>query len=229
MEFVKRPEILVVDDDAASRKLLQAVLAPMGVAVSEAVDGEAALEMITDSAWDAVLLDLKMPGMDGFTVLERIRQQYPVGKLPVVLVTGRDDPEAYARGLQLRANDFITKPVNQAELMARLGNILAMRWVQLELENSLNEQEQLLQAFEKRLTHTIRHDIHTPLIDTKRCLEEALEKLGGQPSAVSQELRKVLHRIEHLLGLTAGIMQDSCNSADPQYGISTGEEPSSRL
>jgi len=130
---------MVVDDDPASRKLLSSFLTPIGCMVRAFGSGEEAVRAVEMEKWDLILLDISMPGMDGFKVLERIRRDHPIEELPFVLVTGRDDGESYARGLALRANDFITKPVDRAEFLARIGTILSLRWARLELEDRLRE------------------------------------------------------------------------------------------
>ena len=141
MEFVHQTRILAVDDDEGSRKLMKAMLAPLGCQVVTVSSGIEAVDMVSSQKWDVVLMDISMPDMDGLTALEIIREKYPMEDLPVVMVTGRDDSESRLRALQLRASDFIIKPIEQAELTARLGTILTMRRAKRELEERLKEAE----------------------------------------------------------------------------------------
>jgi signal transduction histidine kinase len=137
--------ILVVDDDERNRRLLEAVLGPAGYDVIEADGGELALEIIARDPVDMVLLDMMMPGLDGVETCRRIRQNLGERFLPVVFVTAMADRQTRVRGKQAGADDFLTKPIDEIELMARVENLLAakayhdqrevnVRWLQEELE-----------------------------------------------------------------------------------------------
>src|SRR5688572_13475391 len=127
-EFVRQARVLLVDDDEACRNLMAEILKPMGCVVGQAEGGRAALELLATGGWDLVVLDLNMPGISGFDTLARIRETHPVGTLPVLMSTGQDDMDTRLEALRLGANDFIAKPLHYAEVMARLGTMLAMHW-----------------------------------------------------------------------------------------------------
>lgn len=128
MEYVKKARVLAVDDDPGSRKLMASILGTVGCDVTPAGSGAEALKAIDEGRWDVVLLDVNMPGISGFDVLGRIRLLYEKDALPVIMVTGQDDVESRLRALDLGADDFVNKPVDQAELLARIGNVLALHW-----------------------------------------------------------------------------------------------------
>lgn len=119
-----QPLVLVVDDDAGERLLSSASLRQGGFAVLEAEDGEQALRLFPLEHPDIVLLDVVMPGLDGFAVCEALRQR-PGGRyLPIVMVTGLDDVESIERAYQVGATDFITKPIQWLVLCHRVRYIL---------------------------------------------------------------------------------------------------------
>ena len=106
------PLILVVDDDPVMRTLARATLEQEGCVVEEAADGREALSVIPALKPDLILLDVVMPGIDGFSVCERVRELPGLERTPVCLMTGLDDTASIQRGYQAGATDFITKPIN---------------------------------------------------------------------------------------------------------------------
>jgi adenylate cyclase len=121
-----RPRILVVDDLESGIDLLEALLVPRGYDVLRATSGEAALEVVHQTPPDLVLLDVLMPGMDGYTVCQRLRADAATRFLPVVMVTASHD-QAKARGIDAGADDFIEKPIDHAELLARVASLLRIK------------------------------------------------------------------------------------------------------
>jgi two-component system, OmpR family, KDP operon response regulator KdpE len=110
--------ILIVDDEAAIRRALKPPLAELGFQVAEAVRGEEALQMLRAGVYDAVLLDVNMPGIGGIETLRRIRAFAP--RLPILMLTVRDQEEEKVQALDLGADDYITKPFSTRELIARI-------------------------------------------------------------------------------------------------------------
>ena len=118
--------VLVVDDQPANVRLLEAILAPRGYDVASASSGEEALAMIAASEPDLVLLDIVMPGMDGYQVCRTIRERTETAYLPVVMVTASGD-EQKVKALEAGADDFLTKPINQSELLARVASLARIK------------------------------------------------------------------------------------------------------
>ena len=119
--------LLVVDDDQANRETLYDLLTPRGYAVQLAEDGERALELARTADFDLVLLDITMPGIDGFEVLSELRKLQGRSELPVIMVTGRDDRDLVVRALEGGANDYITKPLDLPVIVARLRTQMSLK------------------------------------------------------------------------------------------------------
>ena len=119
--------ILIVDDEPRNRELLKVMLAPEGFVLTTAASGEEALAVVAEQPPDLILLDVMMPGMDGYEVALRIKSEVSTNSIPVVMVTALDDHNARVLGLGAGAEDFLTKPVDRAELSVRVRNLLRLK------------------------------------------------------------------------------------------------------
>ncbi|MGO4390390.1 response regulator [Variovorax sp. M-6] len=148
--------ILVVDDVAKNVRLLADVLTARGYRTSTAASGEEALASIAADPPDLVLLDVMMPGMNGYDVCRAIRADPACAVLPIVLVTALDPEQERVKGLEAGADDFLGKPINQAELMARVRSLLRVKT----LYDEVQQQRSLLQAWnatlEQRVAESVR-------------------------------------------------------------------------
>jgi adenylate cyclase len=126
--------ILVVDDTPMNVKLLEGVLAGHGYAVITAPSGAVALERVRADLPDLVLLDVVMPEMSGYEVCRRLRAEEATRLLPIVMVTALDPATERVKGIEVGADDFLTKPINQPELLARVRSLLRIRALHGELE-----------------------------------------------------------------------------------------------
>lgn len=125
--------VLVVDDIPANVKLLEARLVAEYFDVVTAEDGFKALAICDEEQVDIILLDIMMPGMDGFEVCERLKANPNTAHIPVVMVTALDQPSDRVRGLKAGADDFLTKPVNDLQLIARVKSLVRLKAVSDEL------------------------------------------------------------------------------------------------
>lgn len=116
------PRVLLIDDDARLHELLASYLGQNGVEVSRAADGRAGLAALEAGTFDAVLLDVMMPGIDGLEVLRRLRAAH--NRIPVVMLTAKGDETDRVVGLEIGADDYLPKPFSPRELLARLRAVL---------------------------------------------------------------------------------------------------------
>jgi PAS domain S-box-containing protein len=119
--------ILIVDDERHNRQLLEVMLAREGLVLLSAASGEEALAMVAQHSPDLILLDIMMPGMDGYAVVAAIKNNASTKNIPVIMVTALDDRDARLLGLNAGAEDFLTKPVDRAELTLRVRNLLRLK------------------------------------------------------------------------------------------------------
>lgn len=161
--------LLIVDDIADNRTILARRFARRGFAITEADNGERALELIGQQPFDVVLLDVMMPGINGLDVLRTVRQSLSPLDLPIIMVTAKADAENVVEALQLKANDYVTKPVNfdvalarvnaqidrkRADERLRLANA-ALHQVNDELERRVEERTRSLVAMNQALQNEI--------------------------------------------------------------------------
>jgi CheY-like chemotaxis protein len=155
--------LLLVDDLAANRETLVELLEPQNYRIFEAADGPAALLLAADCRPDLVLLDVMMPGMDGYEVCRHLRADARLAEVPVLMITTLDDQASRLAGIEAGADDFITKPFNRAELRARVRTITRLNRYRRLMET----QEQLLrsQRIESlgMLSAGIAHDFNNAL------------------------------------------------------------------
>ncbi|MBN1662568.1 MAG: response regulator [Deltaproteobacteria bacterium] len=123
----EKPVILIVDDQPKNTELLEAFLAPQGYEVVMAASGEEALDKLSVNLIDLILLDVMMPGMDGFEVTRRIRQDHAHRLLPIVLVTALRETQDRVKGIEAGCDDFISKPFDKMELLARVRSLLKVK------------------------------------------------------------------------------------------------------
>ena len=125
--------ILVVDDVKANVNLLKTRLEQEYYEVLTAFDGQSALQMLENEAIDLVLLDIMMPGIDGFEVCQKLKSNAATSHIPVVMVTALDQMKDRVRGLECGADDFLTKPVNEMQLLARVKSLVRLKMLTDEL------------------------------------------------------------------------------------------------
>jgi signal transduction histidine kinase len=170
--------ILIVDDTPAGRKVLERLLRNAGYRIAVAGNGVEALERAAKLIPDLILLDVMMPGMDGFEVCRRLRADASLSEVPIMLVTALGDRESRLLGIEAGADDFVTKPLDQIELQARVRAILRLnRYRRLLMERVQRQQaeEELLrherelallkeaEQIKDRFVSTVSHELRTPL------------------------------------------------------------------
>lgn len=152
-----RPAILVVEDEQPNRELLVRLLSGQGYDVDSVGDGEAALRAIEDKRCDLVLLDVGLPGMSGFEVCRWIKQRPATRLTPVVLVTGLHARQHKIKGIEMGADDFLAKPFDQEELIARVGSLVRLKRYTDELDSAESVIFSLALTVEARDPYTEGH------------------------------------------------------------------------
>jgi CheY-like chemotaxis protein/nitrogen-specific signal transduction histidine kinase len=127
-DFADHPaRVLIVDDERHNRQLLDAMLTPEGYLLESATSGEEAVALVAQQPPDLILLDVMMPGMDGYQVTVAIKGNPATRNIPIILVTALDDRQSRMLGLRAGAEDFLSKPVDRAELSVRVRNLLRLK------------------------------------------------------------------------------------------------------
>ncbi len=192
--------ILAVDDIPDNLFILESILGDIDNYKLDCVtNGEAALKYVTNQPPELILLDVMMPGLDGYEVTRRIRQNKNLPYIPILLVTAHDH-SSLTEGLDSGADDFIRKPFDINELMARVRSLIR-------LKRSIDEQSEMIRQrddFVARLTH----DLRTPLVAATRMLNLSLEGVfGDPPEEMSEAISSVITNNENLLQMTNTLLQ----------------------
>lgn len=153
----RRQTILVVEDEAAVRSMLQRMLEKEGFDVATAEDGAAALERFSEIDPDLVLLDVRMPRLGGFEVCRQLKENPESRLVPVVMVTGLDAREDRITAIEAGADDFLSKPYDRTELLARVGSLLRMKRYTDELDRAESVLMALGRTVEERDPYTRGH------------------------------------------------------------------------
>jgi len=164
--------ILVVDDHLSNIKLLELYLAPEGYEIITATSGEEALEKVSVNQIDLILLDVIMPGMDGIDVTRRIRQNNSNRLLPIILVTALRDTEDRIKGIEAGCDDFISKPVNKFELLARIRALLKVKVY----DNLMSNYRAKLESEVTMRTEELKHAMESIVIANKKLSFQNKEK-----------------------------------------------------
>ncbi len=137
------PKLLVVDDEPAILDLLQRRLEALGCTVSTLPGGTGVVQAARDQVPDLILLDVMMPDFDGFSVVQALKQEPEVRDIPVIMMTARSELESRIKGLELGAHDYVAKPFEAPELMARIRAALRVKQLQDELKDANKKLERL--------------------------------------------------------------------------------------
>lgn len=209
----KKARVLAVDDEYPNLFLMHDLLASKGFQVSLANDGEEALESVLRFPPDVILLDINMPKMDGFEVLERLKKGEATQFIPVVMVTGQSEVEDRVKALELGADDFLIKPVDWMELTARVQSLVKVKAYydymhdhQRHLEAEVNQRtEQLRLAADKlRRAH---EGLKASSLDTIYRLSRAAEYRDEDTGAHIQRMSHFAAAVARKMGLNERIVE----------------------
>lgn len=187
---VKREKktILIIDDEESMRLVCRSVLEDAGYSVVEATDGEAGLSAALEQLPDLILCDIEMPRKNGFEVLEMFRARPSTSSIPFIFLTGRSEKSVLRKGMDLGADDFLTKPFTGDQLIATVKTRL------LKAETQHQESGQRLEELRQNITTAVPHELRTPLagiLGFGAILQEQAGSLG--PEEISE-------LAEHIIG-----------------------------
>jgi len=200
--------IMVVDDQVQSLDLFEAYLLPYDYEIVKAVNGEDALNKLSCNKIDLILLDVMMPGMNGFDVTRRIREDDKYRLLPIILITALRETEDRINGIEAGCDDFISKPIDKMELLARVRSLLKVKAYNDLMANYRNELESevetrtrelvvLNSSLEKKVEERtaglnqsliIQNDLNSKLAETAGCLEKEKDLLKIRNQIMEDDL-----------------------------------------
>jgi two-component system sensor histidine kinase/response regulator len=208
------PRVLVVDDTPENRKLVHAILEDEDIEVLSAVSGEEALRVFAAEHIDCVLLDVRMPGLDGFETCARLRAMPQGAETPIVFLTALRDVETFDNALRAGGDDFVMKPVTPTELVVRVKAALRLRKMSAELRESFEEVRRQrdalmrLQMQKERLTAFVVHDLKNPVnsLDLHAQLllrdKDLSSRSRGSVQHIRDEARSLLRLVLNLLDIS---------------------------
>ncbi len=205
------PHILIADDNAMNLDILQTRLAIHGYQIVTATDGQAALDLARERQPDLLLLDVMMPGLDGLEVCRRLRADASLPFMPIILVTARADSKDVVSGLDAGADEYLTKPIDQAALVARVKSMLRIKALHdtvQEQTRSLERQAGELSAFNRTLQERVGQQVTEleRMGRLKRFFSPQLAELivtGGAEDPLKSHRREVTVVFLDLRGFTA--------------------------
>ena len=175
--------VLIVDDNPGNLQVLGKTLKKESYNIEFALDGKSALDWLKEKKFDLILLDVMMPDMDGFEVCNRIRADDRQKNLPIIFLTAQTDKESVLKGFEIGAQDYVTKPFDTPELLARVRT-------QLELRKSREDLAELNKKLEEKVRERTRQ-----LRETNEELKIANQKLTGLDQAKTSFLQLISHEI----------------------------------
>ena len=198
------PRVLIVDDTPANVHILQARLAAHGYDIVTASDGEEALAAVPAAQPDLILLDVMMPKLDGFEVCRRLRADASIPFIPIIMVTAKSDPKDIVAGLEAGGDEYLTKPVDQAALVARVKSMLRIKQLHDALQDVAEERAEWNRSLERRVADQVGQ--LERLGRLKRFFSPQLAELivaGGADDPLKTHRREVTVVFLDLRGFTA--------------------------
>lgn len=191
-----RYNLLLVDDEPSNLGVLTSFLNEKGYLLRIALDGTKAIQLAEESTPDIILLDIMMHGIDGFSVCRQLKRKPELKQVPIIFITALNDTASKVKAFQSGAVDFITKPFQQEEVIARIETHITIKVQKEELEAQRNELEKL-NATKDRFFSIIAHDLRSPLASIKMYLDSNIlstKETDDINSRIIGEMRGVINK-----------------------------------
>ncbi len=164
------PTVLIVDDNPNNVKIIALTLRPLNYKLVIATNGKSAIEMVEKTKPDLILLDVMMPGMDGYETCKILKSKEENSNLPIIFLTALNDKENTVKGFEAGGVDYVTKPFNKDELISRVKTHLELKLTQDELNSTMQHLADL-NSLKDKMFSVIGHDLRSPLSSVKMTLE----------------------------------------------------------
>lgn len=226
--------ILIIEDNPVNMSILLHVLLEAGFNVLVADAGEPGLPMAEENIPDIILLDILLPGIDGFDVCRQLKQNKATKDIPIIFMTALNKTETVVQAFEMGAVDYITKPIKSAEVLARINTHLTMSRLQIDLESEVEERGRLIGELDA-FAHMVAHDLKNPLgniVGFTKVLEKGYGRLPEKDvnfalEALSDSAYKMGDIIDSLLALAR--VRQSEVEVEPVQMVSVINEALKRL
>lgn len=221
-QLTSRPSVLIVDDLPNNVRLLSIMLTEKGYQVRKAINGQMALNTVRSLIPDLILLDINMPDLNGYQVCEQLKADEKTREIPVIFISALDDVLDKVKAFQVGGVDYISKPFQGEEVMARIENQLTISRQKKQLQNEIKERQKTEETLEIYL-HAVSHDLRNPVIGMSMILNNLIKNSQGETKEVSRKiLQQMANSCDRQLTLIDSLVETRQNDL---WGVSLALKP----
>lgn len=221
-QLTPRPSVLIVDDLPNNVRLLSIMLTEKGYQVRKAINGQMALNTVRSLIPDLILLDINMPDLNGYQVCEQLKADEKTREIPVIFISALDDVLDKVKAFQVGGVDYISKPFQGEEVMARIENQLTICRQKKQLQNEIKERQKTEETLEIYL-HAVSHDLRNPVIGMSMILNNLIKNSQGETKEVSRKiLQQMANSCDRQLTLIDSLVETRQNDL---WGVSLELKP----
>jgi two-component system sensor histidine kinase/response regulator len=221
-QLTPRPSVLIVDDLPNNVRLLSIMLTEKGYQVRKAINGQMALNTVRSLIPDLILLDINMPDLNGYQVCEQLKADEKTREIPVIFISALDDVLDKVKAFQVGGVDYISKPFQGEEVMARIENQLTICRQKKQLQNEIKERQKTEETLEIYL-HAVSHDLRNPVIGMSMILNNLIKNSQGETKEVSRKiLQQMANSCDRQLTLIDSLVETRQNDL---WGVSLELNP----
>jgi len=221
-QLTPRPSVLIVDDLPNNVRLLSIMLTEKGYQVRKAINGQMALNTVRSLIPDLILLDINMPDLNGYQVCEQLKADEKTREIPVIFISALDDVFDKVKAFQVGGVDYISKPFQGEEVMARIENQLTICRQKKQLQNEIKERQKTEETLEIYL-HAVSHDLRNPVIGMLMILNNLIKNSQGETKEVSRKiLQQMANSCDRQLTLIDSLVETRQNDL---WGVSLELNP----